>query len=305
MRRFGRLTGIKTLGPRQAAEMSTQPLVTLAARSASLFSFTHAITRALPQSFAEHAIRSDSSKKIEMARAVSQWQNYTAALKKSGLEVVTLPADERYPDCVFVEDTALVVGQKACLLRPGRPSRRGEVQAMGDLLRSLKVEVTELDDPSALVDGGDIIFTGQEILIGAGDRSNKAATESLQRVFRDFPVTSIPVKGCLHLKSVASLLQDGIIAVGGSPASSEVLKYLKQRAQGKYKFIQLSDDHAANAVFVHDSILIKSRKEIGPANFRKLTEAVTVPVTEVEFDEFYKVDGCLTCCSILLRAPSK
>ena len=37
--------------------------------------------------------------------------------------------------------------------------------------------------------------------------------------------------------------------------------------------------------------------------FQILTSGLTVPTIEAEFDEFYKADGCLTCCSILLQSP--
>ena len=65
---------------------------------------------------------------------------------------------------------------------------------------------------------------GQEILVGESTRSNKAAAESLQRAFPSFPVTQVPVRGTLHLKSVATLAQDGVLLVGGSKAGQEVLK---------------------------------------------------------------------------------
>ena len=36
-----------------------------------------------------------------------------------GLEVVTLPADDQLPDCVFVEDIAVVVDKVALITIPG------------------------------------------------------------------------------------------------------------------------------------------------------------------------------------------
>ena len=93
----------------------------------SLFDFTHAITRGIPKSFAECAVKSDTSQEIDLSRAVQQMNNYISVLKQCGLKVITLPADEKYPDCLFVEDMAVVIGQKACLTQPGHPSRRGEV----------------------------------------------------------------------------------------------------------------------------------------------------------------------------------
>ncbi|KAK7109003.1 N(G),N(G)-dimethylarginine dimethylaminohydrolase 1-like [Littorina saxatilis] len=269
----------------------------------SLFNYTHAITRGIPKSFVEHSLKMDTSEQIVLSRALEQMKNYIDVLKRCGLKVITLPADERYPDCLFVEDAALVIGQKACLTRPGHPSRRGEVQAIKEALENLGIKTQELDDPSAMLDGGDIIFTGQEILVGESERSNRAATESLQRVFPEFPVTSIPICGMLHLKSVATLAREGVITVGGSEPSQEVLKLLKSKAKGQYKYIQLSHDQSANVVFINGNALIKPESEIGSSDFKVLTTELQIPTIPVEFGEFYKADGCLSCCSLLLQVP--
>ena len=45
-----------------------------------------------------------------------------------GLDVIELPPDELLPDCVFVEDTAVVVNGQALITRPGHPNRQKEVR---------------------------------------------------------------------------------------------------------------------------------------------------------------------------------
>ena len=40
-------------------------------------------------------------------------------LKKLVPETVTLPADELFPDCVFIEDTAVIVDGVALITIPG------------------------------------------------------------------------------------------------------------------------------------------------------------------------------------------
>jgi N-dimethylarginine dimethylaminohydrolase len=39
-------------------------------------------------------------------------------------EVIELPADNKYPDCPFIEDTAVVIGNRALTTHPVRPLRR-------------------------------------------------------------------------------------------------------------------------------------------------------------------------------------
>ncbi len=49
--------------------------------------------------------------------------------------IKVLPADEKFPDCVFVEDAAVIVGGHALLTQPGDPSRRDETLRMRRVLR--------------------------------------------------------------------------------------------------------------------------------------------------------------------------
>ncbi|GCB86621.1 hypothetical protein scyTo_0027316, partial [Scyliorhinus torazame] len=66
---------------------------------------------------------------VDLEAARREHQRYTRVLgTELGLELRQLPADPALPDCVFVEDTAVVCGDTALLTRPGAPSRRREVR---------------------------------------------------------------------------------------------------------------------------------------------------------------------------------
>ncbi len=66
--------------------------------------------------------------------ALEQHKAYCRALEQCGVTVITLPADQRFPDSVFVEDPALLIGEAAILTRPGAVSRRGEVDGLKPIL---------------------------------------------------------------------------------------------------------------------------------------------------------------------------
>lgn len=89
---------------------------------------THAVVRAPPESLCRHALRRSQGEEVDFARVERQHQLYVGVLgSKLGLQVVELPADESLPDCVFVEDVAVVCEETALITRPGAPSRRKEV----------------------------------------------------------------------------------------------------------------------------------------------------------------------------------
>lgn len=89
--------------------------------------YTHAVVRGVPVSLASGALRSVQAE-VDPAKAQREHEAYVEVLKtKLGLEVVELPADESLPDCVFVEDAAVVCGDTALITKPGAESRRREV----------------------------------------------------------------------------------------------------------------------------------------------------------------------------------
>lgn len=90
--------------------------------------FTHAVVRGVPVSLAKEALRL-SQGEVDATKAQREHEAYVDVLKnRLGLEVVELPADESLPDCVFVEDAAVVCGDTALITRPGAESRRREVR---------------------------------------------------------------------------------------------------------------------------------------------------------------------------------
>ncbi len=90
--------------------------------------FTHAVVRAVPQSLARDALRTGGLE-VDLLKAQEEHGGYVSVLKhRLGLEVLELPADEALPDCVFVEDAAVVCGDTALISRPGAQSRRREVK---------------------------------------------------------------------------------------------------------------------------------------------------------------------------------
>lgn len=89
--------------------------------------YTHAVVRGIPASLAKGALRMTQAE-VDLDGARKDHRAYVDILRTQlGLEVVELPADESFPDCVFVEDAAVVCGDTALITRPGAESRRGEV----------------------------------------------------------------------------------------------------------------------------------------------------------------------------------
>ena len=118
------------------------------------------------------------------ARPSATAASLVSALRAEGWEatVVELPALDAYPDSVFVEDTALCLPQGAVILRPGAPSRLGEAAEMAPHLRALYRDVVAITGADNFIEGGDILVTEPEILVGRSARTHAAGIAELARL---------------------------------------------------------------------------------------------------------------------------
>uniref|UniRef100_A0A5F9C3S3 Dimethylarginine dimethylaminohydrolase 1 n=1 Tax=Oryctolagus cuniculus TaxID=9986 RepID=A0A5F9C3S3_RABIT len=213
---------------------------------------THAVVRALPESLSQHALRRAKGEEVDFARAERQHQLYVGVLgSKLGLQVVELPADESLPDCVFVEDVAVVCEETALITRPGAPSRRKEVDMMKEALEKLQLNIVEMKDENATLDGGDVLFTGREFFVGLSKRTNQRGAEILADTFKDYAVSTVPVADALHLKSFCSMAGPNLIAIGSSEPAQKALKIMQQMSDHRYDKLTVPDDVAANCIYIN------------------------------------------------------
>ena len=264
----------------------------------SKFQYTKAIVCAIPSSLPAEAQRqNDPEEAVDFEKAVRQHHQYVLALKNLGLEVIELPADDNHPDCVFVEDVSVVCDGVALIARLGHQTRRGESARMKLILEELGLVVAEMKPPAAL-DGGDVLFTGKEFLVGLSKRTNQAGIEALAKTFPSYPVTGISVTSHLHLKSMMTMGGYDIIVVGGSSEAQNAWIEVKKNARFQYEKLMVPDDTAANCLFVNGTLIHLVEAEI-PDSFEVFNQ-MSCPKMELENSELSKVDGCLTCLSILI-----
>lgn len=133
--------------------------------------FTHAITRR-PASSITRGLRAVDTGTPDLGLMQAHHAAYIATLRETGATVVELPALDAYPDSVFVEDTARSACRKVrSILRPGAPSRLGEAAEMAPHLRALYRDVVAITGTDCFIEGGDILVTEREILVGRSARA--------------------------------------------------------------------------------------------------------------------------------------
>lgn len=247
---------------------------------------TTAITRKPGKNFAA-GLTVAGLGKPEIDTALRQHEAYCRALETCCLSVTVLEADERYPDGCFVEDTALVTEKMAVITRPGDSSRRGEPGKIAELLSTCR-KITSIQPPGTL-DGGDVLRVGDHFYIGRSRRTNRAGARQLAKILSANGYTSseVAVQQVLHLKTgITSLGADTFIAIDG---------FTKAVEAGKVIRVPPEEAYAANCLLINNHLLMPKGF---PKTKRKLRE-LGYELMELEMSEFRKMDGGLTCLSLL------
>ena len=98
----------------------------------------------------------------------------------------------------------------------GAASRREEPSRVEPVLRRYR-EVVRIEPP-ATIEGGDLLRIGRKLLVGQSCRTNAAGITALVEIARrhGYVVETIPVHGCLHLKTACTALPDGSLLLNPS-----------------------------------------------------------------------------------------
>ena len=223
------------------------------------------------------------------ALAARQHARYVEAVAGAGWTVREVAPADDLPDCAFVEDTVVVLGDLAVSTRPGAPERRAEVAGTEEGIRSLGLEVARIEEPGTL-DGGDVLHVGRTVYVGRGGRTNGEGIRQLRRHAATRGRTVVPVQlyRALHLKSAVTALPDGTF-ITSDPSLFDPSPFPTMRV--------VPEEAGAHVVPMGDgTILMSSSAPRSAAVFDDLG----FDVLTVDIGEFEKREGCVTCLSVLV-----
>jgi len=258
------------------------------------FTFTHAIVR-YPSHSSVNGLRAIDTGAPDFEVFQQHHQRYIDALKSAGATLIALEAQEEYPDSVFVEDTALCLREGAVIMRPGAPTRQGETQLIQPALTDLYGEVANITGPGS-VEGGDILVTEKEILVGLSARTNRQGVEALTTIVSQWGYKVRVVQtppDILHFKTDCSLLDEDTVLCTPALAATGCFD--------GYRVINTTpgESACANTIRFNDIILMP---EGFPATADKLTSA-GYNVVCIGNSEAAKIDGGMSCMSLRFSPP--
>lgn len=252
-----------------------------------------AFTRAVSPRIVECALTHLDRSPIDVTRAIAQHVEYEWALKAAGYTLHRLEQLDDDPDAVFVEDTAVLLGQHAIVTRPGTASRRDEIESTA---RGLEQFFTIHRLNAGNLDGGDVLKIGDTLYVGQSNRTDEEGAMSLEAVVSPLGYNVIPVElgQCLHLKTAVTFAGPDR---DGRPTLIANQDWVDASRFGDMSVINVGDAEpfAANVVRAGHRLIMAAGS---PRTATKLRER-GFTVVEVELSELQKAEAGGTCMSLL------
>ncbi|PNH11774.1 N(G),N(G)-dimethylarginine dimethylaminohydrolase 1 [Tetrabaena socialis] len=243
---------------------------------------THALCRGLASTFEEALQLEPPPEPINVVKARAQHDDYTALLRQLGVEVLELPGDDACPDCVFIEDTALVINQgQAVITRPGGATKR---------LHPCR------HPPAARRTNDAAVAQLRELLAAAGGPPVYSFSVTAAAAAAGAPAT-------LHFKSVLSALDARTLLVADNAVGRGLAEQISAdpalAAAGGLQLVLVPEALGANVLSVGRHVVMQEGCPGAEALVRPLCAARGLQLYLLGMGELAKADGALTCCSIL------
>ncbi|WP_336204719.1 dimethylargininase [Nonomuraea sp. LPB2021202275-12-8] len=232
---------------------------------------------------AEGIVTNIQREPVDRALAAEQHARYVAALGDGGWRAVHAEPADDLPDAPFVEDAVVVAGRLAVLTRPGAPERRPEVESVAAAVRLLGMKAVRITGPGTL-DGGDVLQVGTTVYVGRSARTNEQGVRQLAALLPERKVVSVRLTGVLHLKSAVTALPDGTLI--GDPAYVDLPGLLVPPEESGAHVVPLGGDRVLMAASAPETAAMLEKRGFS--------------VTAVDISEFEKLEGCVTCLSVLI-----
>lgn len=227
--------------------------------------------------------------KPDYEKALKQHDNYIEALKKCGVEVTVMEADNAFPDSCFVEDTAVLTKNVAIISNPGAKSRNQEIVKMEEVIKKFYTNIERIKAPGTL-DGGDVMMVGDHFYIGKSDRTNDEGCRQFIEILEKNGHTGsqVPLTEVLHLKTGVNYLENNNMLVAG--------EFITNPTFSKFNHVVVEPDegYAANCIWVNDTVIVPE----GYPKILKAVENLGYKVMVVDTSEYKKLDGGLSCLSL-------
>lgn len=255
----------------------------------SPYVFTHALCRT-PARSAVKGLRADGGPDPDFYGLLAEHEAYVETLRTLGLAVEVLEPLDDFPDALFTEDVALTFPEGAILLRPGAPSRAGEVDHIREPLAAHHGRLLEMTGPG-YADGGDILRLADRVIIGLSARTDRTGAEELASLLGQLGIRAEIAEtppGVLHFKTGCGLIDARTVlavpALAGCPEFDGL----------EVVTTPPGEEPAANILRIQGTLLVGDRWSATHA----LLGARGIAIRPLPTDQIAHIDAGLSCMSL-------
>ena len=250
---------------------------------------TRAFVRPVSASLASCQVTHIARAPIDVALAEAQHAAYCDALRQAGIVVDMLPAAPHLPDAVFVEDAAVMLDGLIVIARPGVDVRQEETVSVAAALAEV-APLSFIREPATL-DGGDVLWIGKDLFVGTGGRTNRDGFDQLAALASRFGyrTTPVDVRGCLHLKTAVTALDEGTVLLHTAHVDRAVF--------AAFDVVEADPSEASGA-----NVLAINDRVHAAASAPRTREAIDrrgYDVDVFDISEFEKAEAGMTCLSLV------
>jgi dimethylargininase len=233
----------------------------------------------------------------DSAALAGEHEQFCLLLEEAGADVVVAPPTTL--DAIYTYDPALVMDAGAILLRPGKPERLEEVDAIAAELEQAGVPVAARLEEPALAEGGDTAWLDERTLLaGRGYRTNSAGIRELERILGvetlafDLPHFHGAAE-VMHLLSLFSPLDRDLVVAYPPLMPVGLVQLLAER---EIRIVEVPDEEFATmgpnalALAPRRALVLDRNLET-----RRRLERAGVDVVVYRGEELSKGDGGPTC----------
>jgi len=190
-------------------------------------------------------------------KAKAEHDSFVDALRQLEVNILEYSPEERRPSAHKVGDVAVIINGTALMCRPFGVNRQGEVNVIRQTLKKeMGLTIAELNTEQAQLEGSDVLFTGQEIIVGISTHTNEAGAQAVARAFPEYPTTIVSVPSPINnLKDAVCMAGINVMAVGDTDAARKIFKAIGEVASNSYKVLYLSEPMAANLIYVNNCLV--------------------------------------------------
>jgi len=256
-----------------------------------------ALLRAVPSTYEQSLSHYFGNGIIDIEQARIQHAAYANALRDAGVEVTIIDGNDEHPDCIFVEDQAIVIEGKALLPIAGHESRVGEQLEIANFLgeQLSKTNLTTMLSP-AKMDGGDLLRFDDRFYVGLSGRTNQEGIADIRRFLEGlgYQLKEVEIPGnALHLTSISSTPSDKIILAPEGFLSKDAFEPLPEGAE--VLWMPSEEVYGCNTIGFADGTVLVAK---GYPTVEKTLRERGFNVVLLEMSQIRAADGSLTCCSI-------